>query len=412
MREGWEENSFDEIISFSQIGIVRNNKEQSPNFPYRYFKMNNIRNNNGIDETSYSFVDGTEEEVKKYSLKNGDFLFNTRNSYELVGKTCMYVSDYADPTLFNNNILRVNFKDYVDPKFISYAFSSIAVNQQLEKMKSGTTNVVGIYCKNLKTLLIPIPPLSEQQQIVSILDQAFATIDQAKANVQRNIENTKELFQSKLNEIFSEKGDCWEEVALSQMTTSITDGDHMAPPKSEEGIPFITISNINKQSHQIDFSNTFFVPRDYYNNLKDNRKPKEGDLLYTVTGSFGIPVVVDFSKEFCFQRHIGLIRPNESTDTRWLYYWVLSPKAVNQSNEKATGTAQRTVSLKTLRNLKIPRVPYNIQLEMVETLNSISNGVSELLVSYQQKARDLDELKKSILQKAFNGELTAKPVPA
>lgn len=125
MKEDWKIKIFDDVISNSLIGIVRNNREQSPENTFRYFKMSNIKNDNGIDEHSFTFVNASEEEVEKYSLKENDFLFNTRNSFELVGKTCLYKSDYKNPTLFNNNILRVRFKDYLLPQFVAYVFSSV-----------------------------------------------------------------------------------------------------------------------------------------------------------------------------------------------------------------------------------------------------------------------------------------------
>jgi type I restriction enzyme, S subunit len=109
----------------------------------------------------------------------------------------------------------------------------------------------------------------------------------------------------------------WKWVKLKEVASDISDGDHQAPPKSETGIPFITISNVNKTTNKIDFSDTFKVNTDYFKNLKANRKPKIGDILYTVTGSFGIPILIDFEKDFCFQRHIGLIRPLAETNQKW-----------------------------------------------------------------------------------------------
>ncbi|MBK8563732.1 MAG: hypothetical protein IPN76_10420, partial [Saprospiraceae bacterium] len=76
--------------------------------------------------------------------------------------------------------------------------------------------------------------------------------------------------------------------------------------------------NVNKTTSKIDFENTFKVGNDYYYSLKDHRKPKIGDILYTVTGSFGIPIIIDFEKEFCFQRHIGLIRPLSEVNQKYL----------------------------------------------------------------------------------------------
>ena len=206
--------------------------------------------------------------------------------------------------------------------------------------------------------------------------------------------------------MFSQRGEGVIEVPLSEITESISDGDHAAPPKSEEGIPFITISNINKLTNEIDFTNTFKVPDSYYSALKITRKPLQGDVLYTVTGSYGIPVIVKEEKEFCFQRHIGLVRPNNDTDSNWLYYLLMSPQVFKQADEGATGTAQKTVSLKLLRGLRVPKVPLKEQVNMVEDLNLMYLKSKQLTEIYTRKLESLNELKNTILQKAFSGELT------
>ena len=192
---------------------------------------------------------------------------------------------------------------------------------------------------------------------------------------------------------------------LSDLATDISDGDHLPPPKAAKGVPFITIGNIIKDTRRIDFTDTFMVPHNYFNALKSNKKPRRGDVLYTVTGSFGIPVIVDADSEFCFQRHIGLIRPRRETNSSWLYYLLLSPQVFKQANERATGTAQKTVSLKVLRSFLVPKVPLRQQLAAAATLDALSEETQRLESLYSRKLAALDELKKSLLHQAFSGEL-------
>ena len=101
----------------------------------------------------------------------------------------------------------------------------------------------------------------------------------------------------------------WETVKLSECCVSIADGDHLPPPKAESGIPFVTISNINAMN-QIDFTNTMFVPQEYYDRLDSKRKAQVGDVLYSVVGSFGIPVYIKENQKFVFQRHLAILRSN------------------------------------------------------------------------------------------------------
>lgn len=258
----------------------------------------------------------------------------------------------------------------------------------------------------LKEIPMPVPPLPEQKRIVAILDKAFAEISRAKEIAEKNLANAKEVFNSFLGKTFSTSERGWELAKMADLTMEISDGDHMPPPKSRSGIPFITISNINKDSHQIDFTDTFLVPSSYYESLKQNRKPIKGDVLYTVTGSYGIPVLVDNDIKFCFQRHIGLIRPKKELHAKFLYYWIRSPEALAQANDTATGTAQKTVSLSALRNFLVPQVPYSEQLAIICQLDALSAETKRLESIYRRKLSALQELKKSILSKAFSGQLT------
>jgi type I restriction enzyme S subunit len=155
----------------------------------------------------------------------------------------------------------------------------------------------------------------------------------------------------------------------------------------------------------IDFTDTFMVHRDYYDKLKPNKKPKQGDVLYTMTGSFGIPVLVREHREFCSQRHIGLVRPKPEVKSAWLYYLLMSPQVFKQANEGATGTAQKTVSLKLLRSFSVPKVPIARQELDVAKLDSLTVETQRLESLYQQKLTALDELKKSLLDQAFAGAL-------
>ena len=101
--------------------------------------------------------------------------------------------------------------------------------------------------------------------------------------------------------------DSWAWVRLSIICKSIADGDHQPPPQVSSGIPFLVISDVS--SGQIVFSKTRFVPLSYYQTLSENRVPEQGDLLFTVTGSYGIVVPVMTERQFCFQRHMALLKP-------------------------------------------------------------------------------------------------------
>jgi type I restriction enzyme S subunit len=249
---------------------------------------------------------------------------------------------------------------------------------------------------------LPVPPLPEQRRIVAVLNEAFEAISTAKANTEKSLQNAREVFSSALAELFPSNT---ESVSLAELSVSISDGDHSPPPKAASGVPFITISNVDKETREIDFTSTFTVPREYFDNLKSQRRPQPGDVLYTVTGSFGIPILVEGDREFCFQRHIGLIRPKSNVDSRWLMYGLLSPMSFAQADAGATGTAQRTVSLGVLRGLRLPRVSSEAQCLDADRLDALDTDVSRLKGIAKAKIAALAELKKSLLHQAFTGQL-------
>ncbi|MGM0823565.1 MAG: restriction endonuclease subunit S [Pseudomonadota bacterium] len=292
------------------------------------------------------------------------------------------------------------------PRFIYHLLS----NFNLKRFSTGagvpTLNRNNIHCE---TVNIP-KNVEEQKLIAAFIDESFTGIDAAITNTEKNLANTQELFESHLYSAFNSAYLTNKVITLSELASDIIDGDHMPPPKSTKGIPFITIKNINKKTKEIDFENAFRVSHEYFGSLKNNRKPVKGDILYTVTGSFGIPVMINNNMLFCFQRHIGLVRPKSFVNNKWMYYLLLSQQVKSQAIEKATGTAQKTVSLKALRGFLIPKVSTTEQYAVATKLDEIAAETCRLESIYQHKITALKELKQSLLQKAFSGDLTANNV--
>ena len=154
----------------------------------------------------------------------------------------------------------------------------------------------------------------------------------------------------------------------------ISDGDHLPPPKSTEGIPFITISIFTGQN-KISFEDTMFVPKSYYDKLSETKKAHKGDILYSVVGSFGKPVYVDFEMPMVFQRHIAILRPKSDVNGKYLYYTMLNPQFYRMVDKLAIGCSQRTVTLDTLRNIEVSLPDKDIQDKIVGVLSLIDEKI-------------------------------------
>lgn len=293
----------------------------------------------------------------------------------------------------------------LDKEWLYYFLSRQIFRDEGAARMSGAVGHRRVSKDFIESCRIPVPPIPEQHRIVAILDKAFDGIATAIANAEMNLQNARILFESYLQSVFTDAWEAGELVKLADLATDITDGDHMPPPKAKSGVPFITIGNVAKDSRTIDFSDTFKVPQAYFDALKPNKKPRVGDVLYTVTGSFGIPVLVKERQDFCFQRHIGLVRPKSDVHSEWLYYLLMSPQVVRQAHDGATGTAQKTVSLKVLRGFEVPRITIANQEAAVAKLNTLATETQRLESFYQKKLTALDDLKKSLLHQAFSGAL-------
>ena len=193
----------------------------------------------------------------------------------------------------------------------------------------------------------------------------------------------------------------WEWVRLEDFVMAITDGDHQPPPQSKTGVPFLVISDVN--TGVINFSHARFVSEEYYNNLPAIRRAAKGDILFTVTGSYGITILVDTEQIFCFQRHIGLVKTISCSE--WITAVLQSDCVQKYCDKVATGTAQKTVSLGHLRDLVIPVPPLSEQKRIVNEIERWFTLIDELESNEGDLLKAIDKAKSKILDLAIHGKL-------
>lgn len=299
--------------------------------------------------------------------------------------------------------------EYLYQYYLSHFYQEFCI-----KAASGRSAQSGFNRNDMEDLLFPLPPLLEQQRIVERIESLFSKLDEAKEKAQAVVDGFEDrkaailhkAFTGELTEGWRKNNGVsfasWNKTPLESVCKSIFDGDHMPPPKSEKGIPFLVISNVN--TGHLSYKNTRYVPQDYYDSLTDTRKPELGDLLYTLVGSYGIPVIVDDERPFCFQRHMALLKPDR-VDTRFLWYQLQSHEFFNKATEIATGTAQLTVPIKGLRKLAIVLPLEGEQHRIVEVLDKLFSKEQQAKEAAEQVISQIDTMKKSILARAFRGEL-------
>lgn len=273
---------------------------------------------------------------------------------------------------------------------------------------------------------VPCPPLEEQRRIAASVDKAMKRVDAIERQFEKLRETAAACFKSVLKATFDAIGRAARPappnggktngvdgngqhggagraalprmVRLGDVCVVITDGDHLPPPKTSSGIPFLVISDV--AAGRLSFENTRFVPRAYFEKIQEGRKPRRGDVLLTVTGSYGIPVEVDVDREFCFQRHIALVRSTKFLP-RFLVYMFLSPKSKRYFEHVATGAAQKTVSLSSLRSMTVCCPSVAEQRRLVARLDAAKARCDGIAALAARGLANCARMRKAILAEAF-----------
>lgn len=209
--------------------------------------------------------------------------------------------------------------------------------------------------------------------------------------------------------MFENKGEGWEEKLLSEIC-EVKDGTHDSPKYIAEGIPFVTQKNIRNDG--LCFANTKFITDIDHNKFYKRSNVTFGDILISMIGANrGMACIVDDKRVFSI-KNVGLIKENERVNKYFLLHYLKSSLAMNYVLYMSNGGAQEFIGLTALRSFPIPYPPLKEQETIVQKLDALSAETKQLEAIYQQKINDLDELKKSILQKAFAGELNTNSLVA
>ena len=324
-----------------------------------------------------SFVSSTLATKLRKAQKSDLIIATTSENIEDVCKTLVWLGE-QDVCVSGETYI---FKHNQNPKYLAYYLKTPHFFDFKKRNRTGT-KVIRVHGDRLATFQIPIPcpdnpdrSLAIQAEIVRILD----TFTALTAELTAELTDRKKQYNYYRDRLLN-FGDEVPVVQLSRCCVSIADGDHQAPPKTDMGIPFITISNVSN-SYQIDFINTRFVSEAYYGGLDDKRKARKNDILYTVVGSLGIPVFIGDNRKFAFQRHIAILRPNGNVIIpKYLYHVLRSSDFLKQAYAVAVGAAQKTITLTALNRMKISMPPLEKQARIVALLDkfdTLTHSISE-----------------------------------
>jgi type I restriction enzyme S subunit len=389
MKQGWEIKTLGEIGKVSMCKrVFKEDTTTEGDIPF--YKIGTFGKKPDAFITKERYI----EFRNKFSFpKKGDILISASGT---IGRRVRYD---GEPAYFqDSNIVWIDNNEKLVLNDYLYRFYEIC-NWGASK---GAT-ISRLYNDNLKQIEIPFPKsLHEQQRIVAILDEAFAAITSAKANAQQNLQNAKELFESVLDNIMYDKK--WEIKELVEVCKKVEYGTS-SKSQPQGKLPVLRMGNIQN-------SRFIWDSLVYSDNEEDNQQYllKYNDVLFNRTNSpelVGKTAIYKNEMPAIFAGYlIRIHRKEELLDADYLNYYLNSKMAFEYGKTVVISSVnQANINGTKLKTYPIPLPPLKTQQTIGQKLDTLNVETKKLEAIYQQKLNDLEELKKSVLQKAFNGEL-------
>ena len=378
--EGWKVKRLGEIAS---INYGYTAKASSENIGPKLLRITDIQNDK-VDWSSVPYCPVDEADFQKYKLIDQDIVFARTGA--TTGKS--YLVSNPPESVAASYLIRLRIKDStISPQFISKFFQT---NGYWESISSGISGSAqgGFNASKLSELVVKIPPIDEQKRIVAILDEAFEGIDQAIRNTEKNLANARELFDSYLNKIFTQKGDGWEERNFGDICENL-DTKRVPITKSKRtsgNIPYYGASGI------VDYVADYLFDEDLLLVSED------GANLLART----YPIAFSISGKTWVNNHAHVLRFSGISLQKFVEYYLNSISL----EFYISGMAQPKLNQKALNSISVPIAPKLEREQIIKNLDSLTEETQRLETIYRQKLIALNELKQSILQKAFTGQLT------
>jgi len=402
MREGWEVKKLGEICEFE-------NGDRGVNYPSKAHRTESgvpfinagHLTSNGLDISKMDYISR-----ERYNLlgsgkvQKGNILFCLRGSLGKFAK----VKEFTEGAIASSLVI-VRPKLKITSEFLMAYFESKICADMIFDFGNGAAQP-NLSAGSLKKFEIPLPPLPEQKRIVAILDKAFGAIAKAKANAEQNLKNAKELFESYLQGVFENKGEGWEEKTLGEVCHFVRGPFGGSLKKNcfkKDGIA------VYEQQHAI--YNQFNGIRYFVDDIKFEEMKRfellAGDLIMSCSGTMGkVAVVPKNIKKGIINQALLKLTPSNHLNVEYLKCWMTSNVFQKSLAKYTVGAAIKNVaSVKILKQIDTPLPSLPEQKRIVQELDALSTETKKLEAIYQQKTDDLEELKKSVLQKAFTGKL-------
>jgi type I restriction enzyme S subunit len=342
------------------------------------------------------------QQYKRTLLRGGELLIS------LVGQPGQVA--VAMPTLAGANIARqvglIRLQAGLDAEFACYFLRSPDGIDALGKFTGGSVQQV-INLSDLRRVEVPVPPLPEQQRIVTLLDEAFDGIATAKANAEKNVQNARAIFESHLQSVFTQGGEGWTKTTLGKATGGVFTGPFGSLLHKSEyvknGIPLVNPAHITDIGIEPDLHKT--VSEATAQKLSSYIMRK-GDVVIGRRGEMGrCALVTDVEDGWLCGTGSFYIKQSPRCDSGYLVRYLRSDACKQRLEKIAGGAVMPNLSNTDLSNLSFDLPSVEMQKAIGNQIDDFATETQRLETIYQQKLTALDELKKSLLHRAFNGDM-------
>ena len=275
----------------------------------------------------------------------------------------------------------------------------LLVTLELPSMAKGVKP--GINRNEVYELPVMVPPLPEQQRIVTLLDEAFDGIATAKANAEKNLQNARAIFESHLQSVFTQRGDGWQVKRISEIAKHSL--GKMLDKAKNKGIFQPYLRNLNVRWFEFDLSDVLQMPFQPEEFAKYTAT--KGDVLICEGGYPGRAAIWNSEEPIYFQKALHRVRFHESEHNKWFLYYLYDQDKSGALKQHFNGAGIQHFTGEALAKFELPFPSLPELRKSVAKFEELSEQSRSLEAIYQQKLAALDELKKSLLHRAFNGDL-------
>lgn len=395
-------------VSYKKSDIYTNLNEKS----IELLRANNIKDSNLVlDDIVY--VD--KSKVKKEQiLKKGDILIcASSGSKHLVGKSVL-IKENTNFTF--GAFCKVIRTEKISSRFLEYFFQSQEYRNLINQVVSGT-NINNIKNEHIDNIMIPLPPINEQQRIVNIIESLFAKLDRAKELIENTLAQFEQNKMAILHKAFTGELTAkwrkennidlssWQDYQLKDICEKITDGTHNSPINTDLGdYMYITAKNIKEEG--IDLSKITYVSSDIHEKIYARCNVEFGDVLYIKDGATtGIATINTIKEQFSLLSSVAVLKPKKNKLlAKYLVYKLNSNEVRNMMINNMSGVAITRLTLTKIKRAKMKFPTIEEQQEIVNILDKLLAKYNKIK-NLEQQLEKIELLKKAILAKAFRGEL-------